>query len=1327
MKREGISPNIFASIYANCRIVILLTLLCTGTAAMIKATEKEGKSSPTNTPTAASARVPAYFEGNDGQFPAAVNFVARVPGYTVSFTRKEVVLTAVDPKHTARLRMQLARSNGELVGADPLPGKVNYFLGSDPAKWQRGVPIYGRIIRRNAYPGIDVVYRIEDAKIEYDLIVAPDADPRRIKLYFNGAKRLTIDSSGDLVLVTTAGEVRLRKPTVYQESSSGRKELDGDFVLDSKGQVGFKLAHYDSSKALVIDPVIVYSSYLGGQSVPLGFQQQSATGIAVSTDATTGHTYTYLTGYTCATDFPIVNPEQRVIGGGCSPGSLPNGAGGDAFISKFDTSVSGNASLIYSTYLGGSGADRASGIAVDSAGDAYVIGTTNSTNFPTLNAYQSAIKFGRLCSDCISAAQDGFLAKLSADGTTLLYSTYFGGSGADTANAIALDSAGHAYISGSTNSADLPLINALQSSPPPADGLTGFLAVFDTTAAGSSSLLYSTYLGSLVLGGGAYAIAVDASNTVHVGGSTGPGFPVVNGFQSGILGSISVCAGFYARLNPWAIAPAQLVYSTYLGGGGQIGSTYCDTVYGIALDASGNAYLTGKTVSGLFPATPSAYQPPSQPHLWFAAKINPSLVGSPSLIYSTFMPNSGGGGVVTPPAIAVDGNGDAFLLTSYDGSFPLINPGQGSVDGVLQSVDGGLTWTNPSNSLTDSPVTAIALDASTEPRTLYAGTGIGSIFASADGGLNWNRVFQLQPGNNQCNDSYNASTSCVFALAVDPTTPSTVYAGTSAGIYNSMDRGATWTTLSTGFASNPESVNDLDFDVGTLYAATADGIYKLVTGTTTWVQTAFTPNTHHVVVDPTTHTIYATVDPTNAFGDANSAAGIYKSSDGGNSWTVVQPPPGPSCPSNVLAINTSTNPPELYADNPCSTYDSTASFYVSRNGGITWSSADNNSSMQADPYWGSLGDPDAILKVDSAASPPTIYFASPEQGGFWMSKDHGNSWSPIWGFGDEGGIGAIVLDPSTATATTPSVAYTGTGPSVRRAFVAELSPDGSALLFSSYVGGIFGGTYGYAITLDNASNIYVTGSSDSRYFPIVSGYEAASVPSNINFAFVMKIGSQALPTSSSSSVSTQLGVQTGLLTVTLPNVTGSTTNSVPTLTATPLSSAQTANFSLSNNLGAYDISTTALYSGSVTLCFQVNTVNDPTIFNDLSLIHIVSGTPVDVTSSRTFATRTICGSVTSFSPFILVKGALGQLQDLVRSVNESDLRKGIQNSLDAKLQNAESAFSSDASHNYANVCNMMNAFINNVAAQTGQFLTTAEATQFTVAAKQIKATLGCAQ
>ena len=1259
------------------------------------------------------AYVPPIFEANQGQARKEVKFLARGSGYALFLTPDGMQLAFTRPVNhdpradssseqaqqrqriasTALLRMKLvgASATAKLEALEPLPGTVSYFVGADSKNWISRIPTYGSIVYKEIYPGIDAVFHGNAGEIEYDFVLSPNADPTEIQLQFTGAREIKLDANGDLLLYTANGEVRNRKPAIYQEIDGQRHEVAGHYVLCGKNRVSFSVANYARNDRLVIDPAIVYSTYLDGATSTDSW----ASGVAVFTDPVTGHVYAYIGGTTSANDFPVVNALKSSLGGASN-----------AFVTKFDPAASGAASVVWSTYLGGSGSEKATGIAVDSEGNAFVIGWTHSTDFPTVNAYQTSLKFGNLCLDCVVGAQDAFVTKISAAGSALLYSSYFGGSASDTANAIALDPAGLAYIAGGTGSVDLPTVNAyqavLRSTFRDGEG-SSFLAIFDTTRTGPASLLYSTFFGGSGGPDTALAVAVDGSGAVHLGGfTTSSDFPIWNGLQNTPKGSGN-SAAFYAKLNPGALGPAQLLYSTYLGGSG-------DRATGIALDTSGSAYLSGFDSSGLIPTTPGAYQTVPGPHNGnqadsFIAKINPSQVGLTSLVYSTLLPGLVDG--AGPVAIAVNSNGNAFITGAIKIGLPLVNPVQNSSNGVFQSLNAGTTWTGLTQGLTDTPISALAVDTSTSPRTLYAGTGkylfggesiaSGSIFASTDGGLNWNKVFQVPNGQSQ--------TPTVFELAVDPTTPSNVYAGTTAGVFESPDRGATWSAFNNGLSTTAvQAIRALVLDGGTQYAGAADGLYKLSPGATAWTHTAQTVDVQYVALDPTTspHTLYT----------GSYSTGAFKSADGGSTWTSIQP----NSTSNIsnIAIDTTSTPATIYG------YDGSDPYLLkSTDAGNTWTIL-TDIGTEAE-----LG----AIALDTSTSPSIIYYAS--GGPIFKSTDGGATWPQIF---RPNLLTAIALDPTTAGPTSPSTLYIAMGELAPSAFVAELNPIGSELLFSTYLGGIDGQAYGNAIAVDAADNIYIAGRTTSGYFPTVNAYQTVvSLPPQTgqNNAFLAKLGSRTLPQSSSGSVSTQLAVQTGTLSITFPDITGSTTSSAPTLTVTPLSSTSTANFSLSNNLGAFDISTTAVYSAStsqpVTLCFQAFTVNDPSTFAGLSLLHVINGVPVDVTSSRNFSTRTVCGAVTSFSPFILVKGALGQLQDIVRYVNESDLRKGIQTSLDAKLQNAESAFSSATGHDDSSVCNLMSAFINNVQAQTGNLITTTESAHMIAAANQVKATVSCTQ
>ena len=647
-------------------------------------------------------KLPLHFEANLGQAHGDVRFVSRGSGYALYLTAGEAVLVLAKPKEevtgersassTRRraherpkveavvLRMAIVDSNPRplIGGLEALPGKINYFIGKDPAKWRTDVPTYARVHYREVYPGIDLVYYGNQRQLEYDFIVAPGADPKRIVLAFRGADRLDIDALGDLVLHTSGGVVRLQKPYIYQEKSGRRQEIAGRYALHGANRVGFEVAAYDRSRPLVIDPVFLfYSTYLGGER-----------GEAIAVDRFGS---AYVAGYALSTDVPT------------TPGAFqPNPAGGrDVFVTKLNPR---GTRIVYSTYLGGTGEDTSAGIAVDTRGNAYVAGTTSSTDFPTTaGAFQTACAGSGTCADA-------FVAKLNRDGSGLIYSTYVGGSSGDAGWAVAVDDNGSAYIRGATGSVDFPTTNgAFQTAAAgdidvfvaklnPAgsgliystylggdgqdDDLGGGIAVdrrgnayvtghtkslnFPTTPGASqpayggglwdafvtkldptgSSLVYSTYLGGTGFDQ-AFAIAVGRNGDAYVTGrTTSTDFPAVNAFQGAYRGSFD---GFVTKIDATG---SFLDYSTYLGGSSG------EEANGIAVDRFGNAHVTGVTNSNDFPITPGAFQPAhagGNTQEGFVTKLNPA--GS-TLAYSTYL---GGTGFEIGFAIAVGPMGSAFV------------------------------------------------------------------------------------------------------------------------------------------------------------------------------------------------------------------------------------------------------------------------------------------------------------------------------------------------------------------------------------------------------------------------------------------------------------------------------------------------------------------------------------------------------------------------------------------------------------------------------------------------------------------------------------------
>ena len=571
-----------------------------------------------------------------------MKFLSRGIGYSLFLTNDEAVfslrsseaktendksthaLPARQPEEFATtravLRMKLVKANpsARVIGEEELPGKSNYFIGNDPKKWRSDVPTFGKVKYEGVYPGIDLVYYGNQRELEYDFVINPGADPHGVRFDVRGAKSVSRDKDGDLVLHMGDGELRWHKPFAYQENDGKRREIEVQYVIKHGQQVGFEVASYDSKRPLTIDPRLGYSTYLGGSNTDQGV------GIAVDSSGNA-----YIIGDTNSTDFPTVNPLQA-----------SNGGFFNAFVAKLNPAGS---ALVYSTYLGGSGQDAGLGIAVDTSGNAYITGSTNSTDFPTVNPLQRANAGGD---------GDAFVAKLNPTGSALVYSTYLGGGGQDAGLGIAVDTSGNAYMTGSTSSTDFPTVHPLQ----PAIGGTANAFVAKLNPAGSA-LVYSTYLGGSSSDGG-QGIAVDTSGNAYVTGTAvSTDFPTVNPLQPASGGGGA--DAFVAKLNP---AGSALVYSTYLGG------SSIDKGTAIAVDASGNAYVTGSTFSTDFP-TVSPLQPAAGGDGdAYVSKLNPT--GS-ALVYSTYLGGSEGDQGF---GIAVDAPGNAYVTGSTTSSdFPIVD------------------------------------------------------------------------------------------------------------------------------------------------------------------------------------------------------------------------------------------------------------------------------------------------------------------------------------------------------------------------------------------------------------------------------------------------------------------------------------------------------------------------------------------------------------------------------------------------------------------------------------------------------------------------------
>ena len=623
----------------------------------------------------AYGRLPLAFERNQGQTDARVAYLARGPGYSLFLTGTEAVFSLKRGHADVDvLRMSLEGANpaATISAHQRQAGDSQYFRGSDASGWTRDVARYGKVRYSGVYPGVDLLYYGNQQQLEYDFIVAPGSDPGRIVLDFDGSRARHLDAGGNLVLATARGSVTQRKPVAYQEINGRRLPVAAEYRLLADHRVGFRLGAYDRRHALVVDPVFEYSGSLDGSLHDWGYSiavdrvgnayvtgtTQSAdfpvtetgpfpdkgdevfvakinatgdglyysvylggtmdeVGRALAVDASGN---VYVTGYTRSSDFPLVGPIQAT-----------NNGFDDVFVSKINANGS---ALVYSTLLGGTSFDQAYGIALDASRNAYVVGTTQSANFPVQAARQPSNGGG--------GNRDAFVSKLNANGSALVYSTYHGGANSDYGNAIAVDAGGAAYITGETDSTNFPVVGARQASKAPF--VDAYLSKFNPSG---SALVYSTYQGGDSYDRG-HGVAVDASGSAYLTGETDSNdFPVFKALQPA-PGQVTTADAFVSKYTP---AGNAFAYSTYLGGTGH------DYGYAIAVDRSGNAHVAGDTRSGNFP-TMAALQPSSSGDGYdaFASKLNAAGAG---LVWSTYL----GGNTDREYArsLALDAPGNVYL------------------------------------------------------------------------------------------------------------------------------------------------------------------------------------------------------------------------------------------------------------------------------------------------------------------------------------------------------------------------------------------------------------------------------------------------------------------------------------------------------------------------------------------------------------------------------------------------------------------------------------------------------------------------------------------
>ena len=976
--------------------------------------------------------LPLSFEANSGQTNRKVKFLARGQGYgffltttgpVVSLTkvsgRSDVRGGALREKNTSTVgatlswEMLAANKSPQISGVDLQPGKTNYFRGNDPSQWRRNVSTYSKVRYSDVYPGIDVVYYGNQRQLEYDFVVAPGKNPSRIKLRFNGASP-ELDTIGNLVLRTSAGDITQAKPFAYQEVNGARREVAANYRV-SKGVVNFSVGKYDRTLPLVIDPVLVYSSFLGGTSFEIGW--------AVAVDAQGS---AYITGQTTSANFPTVNAFQS------TKASLT-----EAYVVKVNPS---GTALVYSTFLGGNNLETGTAIAVDSQGNAYVSGQTFSTNFPTTTGALQTSK------DLLS---DGFLTKLSASGSSLIYSTYLGGDNLDDISGLAVGLDGRAVVTGSTDSSRF----STNVFPTPRNGHSAFKS---TDKAGHWSVSDNGLTASTV---NTFAIDPSNSNTVYAACKTG----LLKSTDGG---------------NNWSFLPLSVVAATASG------------VTSVVIDPSNSAIVYAATDEGVFKSTN----------------------GGTSFTLSTPLFNA--------TSLAIDSTTPTTVYA-------------GALFGVLKTTNGGDTWTDVSQFIGGSldSVEEIVIDP-TNSAILYAGTFDG-IFKSTSGGANWTNINSGPLGG---------GSPLISALIIDPTNPQILYAAatnTAEQIVKTTNGGATWVASGTGLfvtnngVPNPVVVNALAIDPVTpsiVYAATqGGGIFKTTNSAGNWnPSNAGLPSfINGVVVDrnsPTTVYSGATIqlDGFAARLNASGSALEYLINFGGDETDA---PVGVALDGDgnayMAGFTKSANFPTVNALQPTLKSASGNAFVAKLNNSgtsFTYSTYLGGSNRDGATDIAVRGGNAFVTGFTSSQDFPLVSayksVLAPNDIDAFVAKLNSSGSALdystyLGGSASEDAFGITVdsagnayIAGSTDSSDFPQQAPTQSAGGSTDAFVTELSPAGNQLVYSTFLGGI-STDQALSIAVDSAGNAYVTGFTTSSNFPTVNAFQPVL---NGADAFFAKIG-----------------------------------------------------------------------------------------------------------------------------------------------------------------------------------------------------------------------------
>ena len=977
-------------------------------------------------------RLPLSFEINEGQADPRVKFLSHGPGYDLFLTPTGVTLSLRQPQSTlvgkfaetesvksrnttsapepSTLGFKLldANPNPPMQGEDELPGKTNYLLGNNPEKWHSDISTYSRVRYRDVYPHIDLAYHGNQKRLEYDFILKPRANSRRIRIMFRRVRKTILDENGDLILSTRAGDVRQPRPVAYQEINGERHEVAARYHLAGR-HIGFRLGRYNRRYPLIIDPVFIYSSFLGGSS------SEDGLGIAVDAQGSA-----YLTGTTSSTDFPVVSALQSV-----------KDSASDVFITKLNPA---GTALIYSTYLGGNGSDTGNAIAVDAQGNAYVAGFTGSGNFPTTSGAFQGSKDG---------LTDAFAAKLNPSGSALVYSTFLGGENNDTALGIAVDGGGNAYVVGRTDSTRFGFFPIQRNGSP---------AYKSTDAAGHWSTSASELSASAV---NAFALDPGNTNVIYAGSNVGV--------------FVSTTAGAHWNLTGTARASTAPLFTN-----------------AVVIDPTNTAVIYAGTTNGVYRSTNSG------------------------ALYDI---KNSGFTVPSVNALAIDPNTPATLYA-------------GTLLGIYKSTNGGDTWSEIRQGITGSSprVNKVVLDP-TNPAIVYMGTNRG-MFKSTNGGALWTPI--------NSGPLATPFTPQITALAIDPLNPATLYASGFNGtdiLFKTTDGGVTWSGSGSGLTLT--LINNLAVDPvtpTTLYAATVgSAIFKSTNGGGSWAPSnAGLTNltTNAVAVDRNSpSTVYAgTTIGNDAFAIRLNATGFqdYFLNFGGNENDEAR---GVALDANgnayIVGTTNSSNFPVVSAFQ--STLGGLSDAFV-----VKLNPA-GNSFIYSTYFGGSGSDQGRAIAVSGGSA---YVVGSTNSQNFPLARALKSTLTTfdtdafVTRFSPSGDslvfstyLGGERVDQAFAVAVAADASIYVSGstsssdfptldapqPNISGstdAFVTKLNPTGTTLAYSTYLGGT-GSDQGNGIAVDGTVNAYVIGTSSSSDFPTVNPFQPILRGSD---AFVTKIG-----------------------------------------------------------------------------------------------------------------------------------------------------------------------------------------------------------------------------